>query len=139
MLKNTKTSTIKNTKTIFSTVIFSYAKVWREVEKSYKLHGVIGEGGYGTIMKATCLATGNKVAIKHITSFSKNKYSCVRVIREILIMKALSKIDDTQSNFSSYFPKLLDVIIPQESKLNDIFLVMELETTDIYTLLHNGS
>lgn len=45
-------------------------------------------------------------------------------------MRTLNKLE------ACFFPRLLDVIVSKDSK--HIFLIMELETTDIRSLLHNG-
>ena len=45
-------------------------------------------------------------------------------------MRALQKLE------SCFFPELKDLIVSEDCR--HIFLVMELETTDIRTLLHNG-
>lgn len=45
-------------------------------------------------------------------------------------MRTLNKLE------ACFFPKLLNVIVSKDTK--HIFLVMELETTDIRSLLHNG-
>ena len=103
---------------------------WREVEKIYKIIDKIGEGTYGTVMKAKDIAVGDFVAIKHITDFSDHQYICTRVLREIKIMKAL------QTLHPSFFTTLLDIIVSKDCK--DVFLVMELERTDIRTLIKNG-
>ena len=108
----------------------SKQNAWKEVEKLYKLIDKIGEGTYGTVMKAKDIAVGDYVAIKHMTDFSDHKYTCTRVLREIKIMKALHKLQP------SFFTNLLDVIVTKDCK--DVFLVMELERTDIRALLRSG-
>ena len=102
---------------------------WKEVSKSYKLYKALGQGSYGTVLKAKSLDSSAYVAIKHMTGFSKNEYHCVKVIREIQIMKSL------KDGSVKFFPKLLDLILVGD---DHIFLVMELETTDIRTLLKNS-
>jgi serine/threonine protein kinase len=72
-----------------STLKKTEKSIWAEVVKTYKILYLIGEGGYGTVKKAKNIASGNLVAIKHMTNFSHNKYHTLKVLREILIMKSL--------------------------------------------------
>ena len=58
-------------------------KVWQQIANSYNLGGILGQGSYGTVMKGVCKLTGQQVAIKYISDFSKWDYDCVKVIREI--------------------------------------------------------
>lgn len=103
---------------------------WAEVRKSYKLLSQIGEGGYGIVVKAKCLKTGESVAIKHMTDFNQREYSTRKVLREIQIMRAIQKLG------TSFFPRLLNLIVSEDCK--DVFFIMELEKTDIRTLLHSS-
>lgn len=120
---------------------WSLTDVWADIEKNYKMGKAIGTGSYGTVMKATCLTTGRKVAIKHMNGFSKYEYDCVKVIREIQIMKGLKNASKHMQ--ACFFPSILDLIIPESQlyckQVKDIFLVMELEKTDLNTLMHNGN
>ena len=65
---------------------------WQFIAKSYTLDGVLGQGSYGTVMKGVCKATGQAVAIKFISGFSRWDYDCVKVIREIQILRKLSQM-----------------------------------------------
>ena len=67
-------------------------KDWNVIAKSYTLDGVLGQGSYGTVMKGVCKITGQVVAIKYISGFSKWDYDCVKVIREIQILRELSQM-----------------------------------------------
>jgi serine/threonine protein kinase len=72
-----------------STTETTEKNVWADVEKSYKILDLIGQGAYGTVKKAKNIVNGNLVAIKHITNFSHSKILTLKVLREILIMKGL--------------------------------------------------
>ena len=61
--------------------------IWNEVTHLYKLVSLIGEGSYGTVVKGYCRSTETPVAIKLVASFTKFEYDCVKLIREIQIMK----------------------------------------------------
>ena len=62
----------------------------------------------------------------------------VKIIREIQIMKALTKMTSTKMSF---FPKLLDVVVPENttaSNLNVIFFVMDHIDTDMSKVINMG-
>ena len=67
-------------------------RAWQFIAKSYTLDGILGQGSYGTVMKGVCKVTGQAVAIKYISGFSKWDYDCVKVIREIQILRKLSQM-----------------------------------------------
>ena len=67
-------------------------RAWQFIAKSYALDGILGQGSYGTVMKGVCKVTGQPVAIKFISGFSKWDYDCVKVIREIQILRKLSQM-----------------------------------------------
>lgn len=68
-------------------------RAWHQISKDYNLDGVLGHGSYGTVMKGVCKATGQHVAIKYIHGFSKWDYDCVKVIREIQLMRKLQEME----------------------------------------------
>lgn len=65
------------------------SNVWLEVLDHYELKSYLGKGSFGTVMKAECKVSGQIVAIKHLTDFSKYDYDCCKVIREIQVMTNL--------------------------------------------------
>jgi len=64
--------------------------IWNEVTKVYKLTSFMGEGSYGTVIKGECRVTKLPVAIKLVNKFTKWEYDCVKVIRELKIMRNLT-------------------------------------------------
>jgi serine/threonine protein kinase len=91
---------------------------WAEISKDYTPLKVIGQGSYGQVVRATCNTTGNKVAIKFIEHVDENEYNCVKTIREIQILRKLSKM-------SNLFVELIDLYqFTFDDKLN-VFIVME--------------
>jgi serine/threonine protein kinase len=81
------------------------------------------------VVQAKCVTTGKMVAIKFIQDVCHTDYDCVKVIREIVLMRRLSQIEH-----NTHTAKLLDLIIPPKD-LNDgkfgIFLVMEFSDMDL--------
>lgn len=87
-------------------------------------------------MKGVCKSTGQHVAIKYIHGFSQWDYDCVKVIREIQILR---KLQDMQRQANFYCtPEILDVVIPEAGEDEDhfsIFIVMEHFGTSLKNLL----
>ena len=111
-------------------------RAWHQIAKSYTLEGVLGQGSYGTVLKGLCKSTGQHVAIKYIHGFSQWDYDCVKVIREIQILR---KLQDMQRQANFYCtPEILDVVIPEAGEDEDhfsIFIVMEHFGTSLKNLL----
>lgn len=111
-------------------------RAWHQIAKSYTLQGVLGQGSYGTVMKGVCKLTGQQVAIKYIHGFSKYDYDCVKVVREIQILR---KLQDMQRQVNFYCtPDILDVVVPEPAEDQDefsIFIVMEHFGTSLKNLL----
>jgi serine/threonine protein kinase len=66
--------------------------IWKNVTNQYNLESIIGEGSYGVVAKGYCKVTGQAVAIKLVKDFSKWEYDCVKAIREIQIMRKVTKM-----------------------------------------------
>ena len=47
---------------------------WTEIEKIYKLEGVLGAGAFGSVVAAKELSTGKEVAIKRVAVDPTNYY-----------------------------------------------------------------
>lgn len=90
-------------------------------------------------MEGKCRVSKRVVAIKLISNFSLYEYDCVKVIREIQIMRGLHQT--ARNGICCFVPELLDLIVPEgedESNLNNIFIVMEHEQSDLRQLLKLG-
>jgi mitogen-activated protein kinase 1/3 len=82
------------------------------------------------------------VAIKLIDNYCKSEYTCVKIVRELQIMKALK--DNKQAYL--FIPEIVDVICPtaqdkarllppQECEKEFIFIVMEYVESDLKSLI----
>jgi|TARA_B110001450_G_C17608203_1_gene476078 mitogen-activated protein kinase 1/3 len=90
-------------------------------------------------MRGKCNMSGQEVAIKMVKSFRKYEYEMVKVLREIQIMKALTKMSPKSMSF---FPKLLDIITPKNATSEDIdtlFIVMDHVETDLGKVIKSTS
>jgi mitogen-activated protein kinase 1/3 len=120
---------------------WSLNDVWANIEKKYKIEKTLGKGSYGTVKQAVCIATGQVVAIKHMTGFAEYEYDCVKVLREIQIMRGLKKMIKTTKG--CFIPQILEVIVPDSQlyskSVKDVFVVMEFEMTDLQKLFSNGN
>lgn len=70
---------------------------------------LLGNGSFGTVVKAKKRSTDQFVAIKLIKNFNHSSYKCRQVLREILILRKLS-----QSDTNYFTTKLLDIILPED-------------------------
>lgn len=105
---------------------------WKVVQKTYKISKFLGQGTFGTVMKCKHRVTKEVVAIKHITNLFDNYYTFKKVMREIQIMKEISKM---KTNI--FTTRLIDVIIPEGDDFDSVFLVMDFKTNDLKSLFTN--
>lgn len=101
--------------------------VWQTICGRYQPITFLGEGTFGQVIKAKDLQTGQFVAIKLIRDIFSNSYESRKVLREIMIMRQLTEMED-----NVFSPRLRDILIPSkktptgfEKSFNDIFLVMD--------------
>ena len=68
------------------------------------------------------------VAIKLINDFSQYDYDCVKVVREIKILRGIHA--NSKNGVCCFVPEIIDAVIPDgenEQNLSNIFIVMEHE------------
>ena len=89
------------------------SEIWMAaVENSYSILNKMGKGSFGTVVSAYCHQTKQTVAIKHINNFEKHEYTCLKVLREIQIMRRLTDmVKDTQ--LQQFSPQLYDIFSPE--------------------------
>jgi serine/threonine protein kinase len=93
----------------------------------------MGEGAFGTVVRAKSRSSGNLVAIKLLDKINTSPYTSRKVLREVKLMKKLSEIDN-----NIYTTTLIDIITPEKSiEFDHIFLVMTLGTTDMKKFLES--
>jgi male germ cell-associated kinase len=66
--------------------------LWRHVRKDYKLLEEMGQGSYGQVIKAMKRDTKAIVAIKLMKNIFGDSYQARKTLREIKILRKLSKI-----------------------------------------------
>ncbi|KAI5072438.1 hypothetical protein GOP47_0012544 [Adiantum capillus-veneris] len=93
----------------------------------YRLQEVIGKGSYGVVCSAIDTHTGERVAIKKITSIFENVSDATRILREIRLLRLLrhSDIVDLKHIMLPPFPK----------HFKDIYVVFELMESDLHEVI----
>lgn len=78
---------------------------------------MLGEGSFGQVVRAQHIATRKVYAIKLVRDIFDSLYECKKVLREIQILRQLSKM-----NNNLFTTKLHDIIIPDEENIGDAAL-----------------
>ena len=81
--------------------------------RKYYVMSKLGSGSFGAVLKGKCKATGKIVAIKFMKNNCTSEYSSIKLLREIQIMRELTKMKDIRNSF---FPSLIDIIVPQSTR-----------------------
>lgn len=101
-----------------------------EVPKRYQVQGLVGRGAYGIVCSAVDSVTGDGVAIKKISNVLGDVVDGKRVLREV--------------KFLSFFkhPNILtlkDLFRPSDQEIFDLYLVTELMSSDLQSILRSRS
>jgi mitogen-activated protein kinase 1/3 len=129
-------------------------KLKNAIEKKYEIIEMVGNGSYGTVMKAKDLKTGENVALKVMKSQPKMEYEIIKLLRELQLMRALNKINGQFfADKNCFVPKLIDIICPEtksvvvnrrsigekmvkkDADLSQLCIVMEYIETDLDQLM----
>ena len=81
-------------------------------------------------MKAQNRDTGEAVAIKHISNIFTHYYSFKKVMREIQILRELTKMKG-----NLFTTKLIEVLVPSNKDFDEIFIVMDYKSSDLKKLI----
>jgi mitogen-activated protein kinase 1/3 len=101
-----------------------------EVGSEYQIKKIIGQGSYGSVAQAIHKATGKVVAIKRMDDIFADNEDCKKMVREILLLKAMK---------SHYVTQLLDFIEPQDfNTFRDIYIVMDFIDADLKKVLKSS-
>ena len=69
------------------------------INEKYEIIGhEIGVGSYGSVLSGRCKITGRTVALKIIEDHANTAYGCIKILREIKIMKKLHKLSTRLMN-----------------------------------------
>ena len=108
-------------------------KDWDFISKNFNIDNtLLGQGSYGTVVKAQHITSGQIFAIKQVRGIFDRSFSTKMILREIQIMRQL-----TQMNNNYFTTKLLDIIVPVSeerhlSEFNSIFLIMDFVSFDLH-------
>jgi len=96
--------------------------------KKYTMKQIIGKGASGVVCSAKDNETGELVAIKRVVRGLDNPSMCIRILRELKLLRLLQGHEN--------IVMLKDILLPEEQdKFKDVFLVFELMGTDLSRVL----
>jgi serine/threonine protein kinase len=108
---------------------------WDYVKKDYKLKEHVGSGTYGCVYKAKHRHTKQVFAIKYIKDFMKSDQHAKMVVRELVILRKLSKMKN-----NIFTTKLRDIVLAgDEDNFEAIFLIMDYESQDLADLINSNT
>lgn len=95
----------------------------------YQLIGKIGQGSYGTVVKAKHLPSKKMVAIKKVSNIFNHPVDAKRLLREVMILRSMGRHRN--------IVKLYDVLEPTRSPetFTDLYYVFECQRTDLLTMM----
>ena len=104
-------------------------KDW-DVQGKYIVEKVVGTGSYGSVAKAKCVKTGNKVAIKKMDNIFDDEIDCKRILREITLLRKLKHPCVVQ---------LVEILMPTDTeKFSTIYVVLEYADSDLKKILKSS-
>lgn len=83
--------------------------LWKNLKGEYKLLEEMGQGSYGFVVKAMHKQTKQIVGIKLMKNIFGDVYQARKTLREIKILRKLSRIPN-----NLFTTSLLDIILPAE-------------------------
>lgn len=100
------------------------------VGPDYEVLKVIGQGSYGTVVEALHKPTQTKVAIKRLEDLFLDFEDCKKMVRELLLLRALQDCP--------FVTKLLDIIEPPNlTSFRDLYFVMEFVESDLKKVIRS--
>jgi len=99
------------------------------LENKFKDFTIIGKGSYGYVFAATCITTGERLAVKQIINIFHEEKEAKRVLIECKLLKHLKH---------SNVVELTEVIVdpPSVSKFKDVYLVFELMESTLHDAIY---
>ena len=110
--------------------------VWQVLTDRYEIHQTLGTGTFGVVVSATHMETGTKVAIKLMTSSFQDNYDAKKKVSEIQILRKLSAIKDNCFTTKIFDVIISDINLESSDPLDYIFIVMDIEETDLSEVLN---
>lgn len=98
-----------------------------DVPACFKVEGVVGQGAYGAVCKATW--NGHNVAIKKIPNYAKSPETARRVLREVEILDCFQYCAQVVACYTRFRPL---------SGEKDVYIVMDYVSSDLSTALKRG-
>lgn len=96
--------------------------------EDYEIVKIVGQGSYGSVAEAIHRPTNKQVAIKRLEDIFADTEDCKKMVREILLLKAL--------NDCAFTTKILDIIEPPRlSEFRDLYFVMEYVDSDLKKII----
>ncbi|KEG06847.1 putative mitogen-activated protein kinase, putative,protein kinase [Trypanosoma grayi] len=101
-----------------------------EVLRRYEVRSLVGRGAYGIVCSAVDSTTGDTVAIKKISNIFGDVVDGKRILREVKLLGFLK-----HPNILS----LKDLFRPSDPGFTDVYVVTELMSSDLQTILKSSS
>lgn len=101
------------------------------LSSQYEIIKLVGQGSYGIVVKALKKQTKQIVAIKKFSNLYRDIIDTKRILREIAILRQLS--EHPHPNIISIY----DIIIPNESTVNEIYMIMEYCEMDLKSFIYS--